>query len=166
MKLNKVFAALALVMPIAANAQGADNAQSFAQRFMAADTNKDGKLTREEAYTAFPRMPQYFDEIDVNRDGSITLVEIDAAKKKRIDAALAASKHASGRYALPATVPPATSATAASPAASSVLVGEDEAHVFHDRQYYDDLAGELSGERMRGEPTPRTPAPGQFQMSF
>ena len=101
---------------------------------------------------------------DVNRDGSITMVEVDAAMKKRVDAALAASKTTSGRYALP----PETSGLSGSTAGvnSPVLVDHDEARVFHGRQYYDSLAGDLAQDQMRGEPVPRNPAPDQFQKSF
>lgn len=164
MNLSHLVTALALTIPLAAVAQGNQKSQDFNKRFQAADVDKDGKLTRAEAYAAFPLMPRYFDEIDVNRDGSITMVEVDAAMKKRVDAALAASKTTSGHYALPPDAAgvsgPATAAT------SPVLVDHDEAKVFHGRQYYDSLAGELAQEQMRGEPVPRNPAPDQFQKSF
>lgn len=164
MNLSHLVTALALTIPLAAVAQGNQKSQDFNKRFQAADVDKDGKLTRAEAYAAFPLMPQYFDEIDVNRDGSITMVEVDAAMKKRVDAALAASKTTSGHYALPPDAAgvsgPATAAT------SPVLVDHEEAKVFHGRQYYDSLAGELAQEQMRGEPVPRNPAPDQFQKSF
>jgi hypothetical protein len=160
----RLFATLALAAPLVAAAQGTYDSTTFAQRFKAADTDKDGKLTRAEAYAAFPRMPEHFDEIDVNRDGSITLIEVDATMKKRVDAALAASKTASGRYALPAGA--AGSAALPTAAASPVLAGEEEASLFHGRQYYEALAGELRQEQMRGEPVARNPAPGQFQRSY
>ena len=47
----------------------------FEKRFRAADKNQNGKLSRDEAYAAFPRAPEFFDEIDANRDGSITLAK-------------------------------------------------------------------------------------------
>lgn len=164
MNLTHLITAVALTVPLAAVAQSNQKSQDFNKRFQAADVDKDGKLTRAEAYAAFPLMPQYFDEIDVNRDGSITMVEVDAAMKKRVDAALAASKTTSGRYALP----PETSGLSGSTAGvnSPVLVDHDEARVFHGRQYYDSLAGELVQDQMRGEPVPRNPAPDQFQKSF
>ena len=164
MNLSHLVTAFALVVPLAAIAQNVQHSQDFRKRFQAADVDKDGKLTRTEAYAAFPLMPQYFDEIDVNRDGSITMVEVDAAMNKRVDAALAASKTASGRYALP----PETAGLSGTATAggSSVLVDHDEAKIFHGRQYYDSLAGDLAQEQMRGEPVPRNPAPDQFQKSF
>ncbi|QKV56980.1 MAG: hypothetical protein HT580_06890 [Dechloromonas sp.] len=164
MNLSHLVTAFALVVPLAAIAQNAQHSQDFKKRFQAADVDKDGKLTRTEAYAAFPLMPQYFDEIDVNRDGSITMVEVDAAMNKRVDAALAASKTASGRYALPQEA--AGLSGPATAGSSSVLVDHDEAKVFHGRQYYDSLAGDLAQEQMRGEPVPRNPAPDQFQKSF
>jgi len=164
MNLSHLITALALVVPLAAAAQGTQKSQDFNKRFQAADVDKDGKLTRAEAYAAFPLMPQYFDEIDVNRDGSITMVEVDAAMHKRVDAALAASKTTSGRYALP---PDAAGLSGpATAGVSPVLVDHDEARVFHGRQYYDSLAGELVQDQMRGEPVPRNPAPDQFRTSF
>lgn len=164
MNLSRLVLALALVVPFAAVAQSARDSHGFNKRFQAADVDKNGKLTRAEAYAAFPLMPQYFDEIDVNRDGSITLIEVEAAMNKRVDAALAASQTTSGRYALP----PATSdfAGPATAGTSPVLVGQDEAKVFHGRQYYESLAGDLSQEQMRGEPVLRNQAPDQFQKSF
>ena len=68
---------------------------AFEQRFKAADKDKDGKLTRKEAYEAFPRMPEFFGEIDRNRDDSITLEEVRRAMEKRVDAAIDAGKPSS-----------------------------------------------------------------------
>ena len=34
----------------------------FEQRFHKADKDKNGKLSRAEAYAEFPRMPEFFDE--------------------------------------------------------------------------------------------------------
>ena len=160
----RLLLALALVVPLAAVAQKGQDSHNFKKRFEAADVDKDGKLTRAEAYAAFPLMPQYFDEIDVNRDGSITLVEVEVAMNKRVDAALAASMTTSGRYALP----PETSGLAGPGAAgaSPVLVGQEEATAFHGRQYYESLAGDLAQEQGRGEPGARNPAPDQFRKSF
>lgn len=164
MNLHRLFLTLVLVTPLAVVAQEAHESHGFKKRFAAADVNRDGKLTRAEAYAAFPRIPQHFDEIDVNRDGSITLLEVETTMNKRVDAALAASRTASGRYALPAEV--SGSAGPGAAAASPVLVGENEATVFHGRQYYESLAGDLAQEQMRGEPVARNPAPDQFQRSF
>ena len=67
-----------ILLTVALPAISAENAGQidpavFEQRFKSADKDKDGKLTRKEAYAAFPRMPEFFNEIDRNRDDSITL---------------------------------------------------------------------------------------------
>ncbi|HXE23076.1 MAG TPA: EF-hand domain-containing protein [Rhodoferax sp.] len=48
--------------------------------FTRADTNHDGKLSREEAQ-AIPALAQHFDEIDANHDGFISREEYDKAMK-------------------------------------------------------------------------------------
>jgi len=53
------------------------------KRFSAADANKDGKLTREEASKGMPAAARNFDRIDANRDGVVTLQEIEAARQAR-----------------------------------------------------------------------------------
>ena len=42
----------------------------FQKRFHAADKDKNGKLSRTEAYSEFPRMPEFFDEIDTASSNS------------------------------------------------------------------------------------------------
>ena len=59
----------------------------FEKRFHHADKDNKGKLSRAEAYAEFPRMPEFFDEIDTNKDGYITLKEVDAAVQRRVDQA-------------------------------------------------------------------------------
>jgi len=91
---------LLMLLAIALPAVAAENTvqidpAAFAQRFKAADKDKDGKLTRKEAYEAFPRMPEFFAEIDRNRDDSITLEEVRRAMEKRVDAAIDAGKPSS-----------------------------------------------------------------------
>jgi hypothetical protein len=78
-----------------------DQAQ-FEKRFRQADKGKKGKLSRAEAYAEFPGMPQYFDEIDRNRDGFITLDEVKRAMERRVDAAITAGR--AGRYGSSATL--------------------------------------------------------------
>jgi hypothetical protein len=53
------------------------------ERFSRADTNKDGKLTREEAQKSMPGVARRFDLIDANKDGFITKEELEAARKAR-----------------------------------------------------------------------------------
>ncbi|CAN7264578.1 hypothetical protein [Polaromonas sp. LjRoot131] len=47
-------------------------------RFEAADTNKDGKLTREEAQAKMPKVYKNFDAIDAGHTGAISLADIEA----------------------------------------------------------------------------------------
>lgn len=67
------------------------NQEQFEQRFRAADKDGDGRLSREEAYAAFPKAKELFVEIDSNNDDYITLIEIGQARARRIEAALNAS---------------------------------------------------------------------------
>jgi hypothetical protein len=48
------------------------------KRFDAADTNKDGKLSREEAQAKMPRVYKSFDTIDTSHTGTISLADIEA----------------------------------------------------------------------------------------
>ena len=53
------------------------------ERFNRADTNGDGKLTREEAQKGMPGVARHFDQIDANKDGVVTMEELQAARKAR-----------------------------------------------------------------------------------
>ncbi|MBM7124701.1 EF-hand domain-containing protein [Dyella flava] len=53
------------------------------QRFDAADTNHDGKLTLAEAQAGMPRVAQHFADIDTNHQGYITLDQIKAFMASR-----------------------------------------------------------------------------------
>lgn len=48
------------------------------QRFASADTNGDGRLSRDEAKSGMPRVYRNFDAIDSAHAGSITLAQIEA----------------------------------------------------------------------------------------
>jgi Ca2+-binding EF-hand superfamily protein len=52
--------------------------QMIAERFQAADTNHDGKLTLEEAKAGMPRVAAVFSQIDVENKGYVTLEQIQA----------------------------------------------------------------------------------------
>lgn len=55
--------------------------KTFEDSFKAADKDGDGKLTREEA-KAMPRVAKHFDEIDTDKDGTVSLEEIYASARK------------------------------------------------------------------------------------
>lgn len=50
------------------------------ERFTAADTNKDGFLTKEEADKGMPRMSSRFAAIDTNQDGKLSADEFQAMR--------------------------------------------------------------------------------------
>jgi len=72
-----------LVMGTAAHAQAPNAARlekargELHKRFEAADTNKDGKLTREEAQAKMPMVYKNFDAIDTGHAGTISLADIE-----------------------------------------------------------------------------------------
>ena len=56
--------------------RGKDRANKIIERFKAADSNRDSKLTRAEAESKMPRVFRDFDKIDVNKKGYVTLNDI------------------------------------------------------------------------------------------
>lgn len=81
------------------------NQEEFEKRFRAADKDGDGRLSREEAYAAFPRAPQFFKEIDANNDNHVTLLEFNQAMARRAEAALNAGKRGTGaKYVKPGSL--------------------------------------------------------------
>lgn len=71
--------AFTLLLPLVACAQqndrSAHGAGELKQRFIEADTNGDGALSRDEA-KAMPRVSAHFEDIDADHDGKVTLQEI------------------------------------------------------------------------------------------
>lgn len=71
------------------SAQGADSARQekmradLQKRFTAADTNADGRLSRDEAKAGMPRVYRNFDAIDAEKTGAITLEQILAITAKQ-----------------------------------------------------------------------------------
>jgi hypothetical protein len=55
------------------------------ERFKKADVSGDGRISREEARKGMPQVARNFDRIDANKDGMITLEELEAASKARTD---------------------------------------------------------------------------------
>ena len=80
--MNKSSLALAffllLVAPILAHANEASRDQEIVERFAKCDTNKDGKLTKEEAKGCMPRIYNNFSYIDSSNKGYVTVAEIQA----------------------------------------------------------------------------------------
>ena len=62
----------------------ADRKKWFSERFKAADTNHDGKLTREEAQAGMPEVYKRFDKIDTRKRGYVTERQVGAAWSKMI----------------------------------------------------------------------------------
>lgn len=51
----------------------------FDAEFDAADTNKDGRIDRDEAAAANPLLADRFDDVDSNADGFVTAAELRVA---------------------------------------------------------------------------------------
>ena len=120
----------------------------FEKRFHKADANKDSQLSRKEAYAEFPRMPEFFDEIDSNRDDAITLLEVKQTLERRVDAAFKAT----ARYGSPASGTGETT-----PAQEPMPLGELESRRAYRVQYYESLSEEKDRARDMGEVVPRSP---------
>ncbi|MGY2491469.1 calcium-binding protein [Cupriavidus sp. CP313] len=81
-------ASLALAACLASGTIGAQQQQQpmnakeakakFSEKFKAADTNQDGKLTREEAQAGMPEVYKRFDQIDAKKKGEVTERQIGA----------------------------------------------------------------------------------------
>lgn len=57
----------------------------FEERFRAADKDSDGALSKPEAQAAgLARIADHFDEIDLNKDGKVTIEELRDALRSRI----------------------------------------------------------------------------------
>ena len=56
--------------------------EKIEERFKAADTNHDGKLTKDEAKTGMPKVYEKFDEIDTGKTGFVTLQQVEAEVAK------------------------------------------------------------------------------------
>ena len=65
--------ALASALPVAAALSAIDR-EAIEAAFARADSNGDGKLSRDEAQR-FPEIAARFDELDTDRDGFLSLIE-------------------------------------------------------------------------------------------
>ena len=62
----------------------ADRKKWFIERFKEADTDHDGKLTREEARVGMPEVYKRFDKLDTRKRGYVTERQVGAAWSKMI----------------------------------------------------------------------------------
>ena len=67
-----------LSVSLMAYADDASRDQEIAERFAKCDTNRDGKLTLEEAKGCMPRIYSNFSYIDSANKGYVTVAEIQA----------------------------------------------------------------------------------------
>lgn len=144
---------------------GEFNQAEFEKRFKAADKTKTGRLSRQAAYAEFPRMPQYFDEIDRNKDGFITLKEVEQALDHRLETAMKASTMGKTNIA-PATAPDVATPNLSNSESGSVYSSKEEAKRAQRYEYYESLAGSLQDSRLRNQPTQPQPYPTLLKKDF
>lgn len=81
MRYRDTVALLLALAPAAGMTQAASLSPRIAQkverRFEAADTNHDGKLTLAEARAGMPRIASYFNRIDTDGKGYVTLDQVE-----------------------------------------------------------------------------------------
>lgn len=159
--LTPLFALFIAASALAAPATGEFNQAEFEKRFNAADTAKTGKLSRKAAYKAFPRAPEFFDEVDQNKDNFITIKEVNQALDRRWDAAVKSNK-----YNLPATPQTAPTSGAVTTNPEPAFGSKAEAQQAHRYEYYESLAGDLQSSRLRNQPTQPEPYPTVIKKSF
>lgn len=150
--------ALMLVSPLVwadSTAKEYDPAR-FETRFHNADKDNNGKLTREEAYAEFPRMPEFFDEIDMNKDGFITLMEVQKAMERRVDAAMNSSQPAN-RYGSVDVGKDTVTGSLDNTKQEPVFTSEAEERRYRRFQFYEAVGEDKSKALERGEPVPLSP---------
>jgi hypothetical protein len=149
--------ALMLASPLVwATSDKFDYAQ-FEKRFNSADKNKNGKLSREEAYAEFPRAPEFFDEIDTNRDGFITLKEVQKAMERRVNAAITASKRAY-RYGKVDAGKEIAAGSGENAKQDPVFASEAEERRYRRYQFYESIESDKLKASQSGEPVPASPS--------
>jgi hypothetical protein len=144
--------ALMLVSPLVwadATTDQFDSGQ-FEKRFHKADKDNKGKLSRKEAYAEFPRMPEFFDEIDTNKDGFITLKEVNKAMERRVNAAINASKSAN-RYGSVDAGKQAAKGAGNSTGQEPAFASEAEEQRYHRYQFYESIESNKAKANERGE---------------
>jgi hypothetical protein len=129
----------------------------FEKRFHKADVDKNGQLSRKEAYAEFPRAPEFFDEIDSNKDNSITLQEVDEAAERRVNAAMKALDANTTAKSSSTTANKSGSASTGPSAVSGeqlMLQGKAEARREQRNKYYESLSADKARAEGLGEPVP------------
>lgn len=142
-----------LMMPLASWADPAVEQYDpvkFEKRFHKADADRNGRLSRKEAYAEFPRMPDFFEEIDSNKDGFITLGEVDQAAQRRVDAAM---KDLDAKQAAKPSFGSAPQAGAVT-GQQLMLQSKTEARRQYRNQYYEELTAAKARAGQQGEPVP------------
>ena len=129
----------------------------FEKRFHHADKDNKGKLSRKEAYAEFPRMPEFFDEIDTNKDGFITLEEVHNAMERRVNAAISASQPAK-RYGSVDAGKEAVTGIAESNKQEPLFTSEAEERRYRRFEFYESIGDDKSKALERGEPVPLSPS--------
>jgi hypothetical protein len=64
--------------PMGASPRVEQAMQRLQSRFASANTTHDGKLTRDQAATGMPMVAKHFDAIDTQKNGYVTLPQIEA----------------------------------------------------------------------------------------
>jgi Ca2+-binding EF-hand superfamily protein len=76
--LGLVVAAAFVFAAVPAHADDASRSKEIQERFAKCDTNRDGKLTLDEAKGCMPRIYDHFSMIDTQGKGYVTVAEIEA----------------------------------------------------------------------------------------
>jgi len=128
----------------------------FEKRFHHADKGNKGKLSRKEAYAEFPRMPEFFDEIDTNKDGFITLKEVNNAMERRVNAAINTSKPAT-RYGSVDAGKEHVTGIGENAKQDPVFTSEAEERRYRRFEFYESIGDDKVKALERGEPVPLSP---------
>ena len=81
--MKQVLSAAALCLglalsPVLSYADDASRNKEIAQRFAKCDTNRDGKLTKDETKGCMPRIYDHFSYLDSGNKGYLTVAQIQA----------------------------------------------------------------------------------------
>ncbi len=162
MRTAVIFLMLASTAVLAEPAAQQYDPARFEQRFKSADADSNGRLSRQEAYAEFPRMPEFFDEVDSNKDNAITLVEVEQALERRVNAAIGATS----RYDTFASSRGELAVKDAAAVQESALPSEMEAKRLQRQQYYESISGAKALSSELGEPVSKSPSSPLFDKRY